>query len=331
MATSHAYTTAGRGSPADDRDSWTWTLLVVFLSIALYNVIELNFLILSTFKRYRGLYFWSFLASTWGVAFNAVGYMVRDVELHRPGYAHATIILIGWCAMVTGQSLVLYSRLHFVLHSQFQLRCILTMIIVNAIWLSIPVIVLVYGSSTDNPEPFRKPYAIFEKLQLTVFTVQELIISGLYILETAKLIKFQRDVVGSATRRVMGHLLLVNVLVVLLDISVLALEFTEHYNMQTAWKPLVYSLKLKVEFTVLNKLVEFSQQIRSGGSLGPQSADTAAEMAIERYRNNNPSADEPPPTPEIQKPRQASLKASLSHKKSSSYSSSGGTLCGEKA
>ncbi|PHH62122.1 hypothetical protein CDD81_7553 [Ophiocordyceps australis] len=327
MAPSPGYTTAGRGSPAENHDNWTLTLLIVFLSIALYNVIELNFLILSTFKRYRGLYFWSFFISTWGVAFNAVGYMVRDVELHRPGYAHATIILIGWCAMVTGQSLVLYSRLHFVLHSTFQLRCILTMIIVNCIWLSIPVIVLVYGSSTDNPEPFRTPYSIFEKLQLTVFTVQELIISGLYIFETAKLIKFQRDVAGSATRRVMGHLMLVNVLVVLLDISVLCLEFTEHYNIQTAWKPLVYSLKLKVEFSVLNKLVEFSQQIRTGGSLGPQSADTAAEMAIERYRNSNPSTEvAAPPMHEIQRPRQASLKAS-SHGKSSSYSSSGGTLC----
>lgn len=267
-----------------------WLVIVVFASIALYNVIELNFLILSTFKRFRGLYFWSFLVATWGIAFNASGYLVRGVGADASGYVQATIILIGWCAMVTGQSLVLYSRLHIVLRNAKRLRWVLIMIIVNAIWLSIPIIVLVYGTNSNNPGPFERPYSVFEKLQLTVFVLQEVIISGLYIFETAKLLKLQRGVAESGTRRVMSHLIIVNVFIVLLDVSILALEFTEQYDLQTAWKALVYSVKLKAEFSVLNRLVEFSQHLRGGGSLDPSTSRNATEIAMERYNRNTSRA-----------------------------------------
>lgn len=262
-----------------------WLVIIVFISIALYNVVELNFLIATTFKKYRGLYFWSFTCSTWGVALNAVGYLLRLLRPERLGYLNATLILIGWCSMITGQSLVLYSRLHIVLQDSKRLHLVLGMIIFNAIWLGIPVIVLVYGTNSNNPTPFTKPYSIFEKLQLTVFFVQEVVISSLYIVETTRLLKMQRGIGSSATRRVMGHLILVNIFVVLLDVSILCLEFTEHYNIQTAWKALVYSVKLKAEFSVLNRLVEFSQHLRSGRNMSGNPG-TSSDVALETYLRN---------------------------------------------
>ena len=99
-----ADTDDGRSSPYNT----DWLVIIVFISIALYNVIELNFLIATTFKRFRGLYCWSFTVSTWGIAFNAVGYLLRHLRPNQSGYLHATLILIGWCSMVNGQSLVLY-------------------------------------------------------------------------------------------------------------------------------------------------------------------------------------------------------------------------------
>ncbi|PFH59239.1 hypothetical protein XA68_12638 [Ophiocordyceps unilateralis] len=249
--------------------------MIVFISIALYNVLELNFLIANTFKKYQGLYFWSLIVATWGIALNAIGYLLRILQSDHSGYGHSTIILVGWCTMVTGQSLVLYSRLHFVLHNTTVLRGILILIIVDAIWLGVPVIVFVYGSNSDKSKLFIGPYAIFERIQLCVFTVQELIISGFYIVETSKTLKLQRRV-GLApldARRGMAHLILANILIVLLDVSVLVLEFSGNYDIQTAWKPLVYSIKLKVEFSVLNRLVEFSQHMRTG-SLAKMGSDT---------------------------------------------------------
>src|SRR6266516_1773236 len=92
-----------------------------FMTITFYNVIELHFLLFSTFKRWRGLYFWSVFASTWGVALNGLGVLIKTFELTDNTPAHImpviTILILGWYLMVTGQSVVLYSRLHLVVHN----------------------------------------------------------------------------------------------------------------------------------------------------------------------------------------------------------------------
>lgn len=47
----------------------------------------------------------------------------------------------------------------------------------------------------------------------------------------------------------------VNVIAVLLDASLLTTEYTNHFDVQTTYKPVVYSIKLLLEFTVLNNLL----------------------------------------------------------------------------
>ncbi|KAF2850613.1 integral membrane protein [Plenodomus tracheiphilus IPT5] len=256
-------------------------VVVVFISIALYNFIELVVLILSTFKRRRGLYFWSFTISTCGIAFNSIGYLLKHLALTTNANLYATIILIGWCTMITGQSVVLYSRLHIVMHNARRLRAVLIMIVTNAIWLHLPIIILVYGVNSKSPEPFVHPYSIYEKIQLSVFVIQEVIISGLYVWETAKLVKSERTIGNVGTLRVMNHLIYVNVIVILLDVSILGLEFADLYEIQTAWKPLVYSVKLKLEFSILGRLVQLAKKARSGNSYtNPRNAEHSGGLAL---------------------------------------------------
>src|SRR5690242_19363948 len=134
--------------------------VVVFLSVAIYNFLELNVQIFTTFKRRSGLYFWSFSIATWGILFNSVGYLLKYLGITKNRNIHATIILIGWCSMVSGQSVVLYSRLHIVMHNANRLRAVLIMIVVNAVWLHIPIIILVYGTYSNNPGLFEGAYSI---------------------------------------------------------------------------------------------------------------------------------------------------------------------------
>ncbi|KAM0326520.1 hypothetical protein ACHAQA_006389 [Verticillium albo-atrum] len=278
-------------------------IIAVFISIALYNVVELNFIILATFNKRSGLYFWSFVIATWGIAFNAVGYLLRHLNLTSEANLYATLILIGWCTMITGQSVVLYSRLHIVMHNQTRLRMVLIMIITNALWLHLPVIVLVYGSNSANPAPFLTPYSIFEKIQLSVFFVQEIIISGLYIWETTKRLKLEKSIGNTGTRKVMNHLIYVNILVVLLDVSILALEFANLYDIQTAWKPLVYSAKLKLEFSILNRLVQLTRNSRNGSSYTrSRNATHGGGVALETFNGerNKQLGDEGEPTAEYE-------------------------------
>lgn len=275
-------------------------VITVFISIAFYNVLELTASIFTSFKKYSGLYFWSLLIATWGIAFNSTGYLLMHLSLTTEANIYATLILIGWCSMITGQSVVLYSRLHIVMHHQKRLRLVLYMIIANALWLHLPIIVLVYGTNSANPEPFRQPYIVYEKIQLSVFFVQELIISGLYVWETTNRLRLEKSIGHMRTRKIMNHLIWVNVLVVLLDVTILALEFTNLFNIQTAWKPLAYSIKLKLEFSILNQLVN----LRHGGATSNSSFYTRSQrrghgndVAMETFNGGRSrhftAADEP--------------------------------------
>ena len=249
---------ADSGISKDSTATWpAMFAIIVFISIALYNVIELNFIILATFKKRRGLYFWSFLAATWGIAVYAIGFLMKDIQVGS-NVLYVTLIVAGWCSMVTGQSVVLYSRLHIVLRDRKKMRMILAMIVFNALICHTPIIVMVYGANSANPEPFLLPYSIYEKVQVTIFFIQELILSGIYISATVKLMKLEASV-RSGTRRIMNHLIYVNIIIVFLDITILALEYAGLYDIQTAYKALVYAVKLKLEFSILNRLIELTQ------------------------------------------------------------------------
>jgi hypothetical protein len=255
--------------------------IVVFISIAIYNVIELNFIIFVTFRKRRGLYFWSFLVSTWGIALYAVGFLLKQIQIGSLGILYVTLIAIGWCAMVTGQSVVLYSRLHIVLRNEMRMRAVLIMIIVDAIICHVPILVMLYGVNLANPEAFALAYSVYEKVQVTIFFIQELVISGLYIFETSKLMRLEASIRGGeSTRRILNHLIYVNVIIVILDITILVLEYAGLYSLQTAYKALVYAVKLKMEFSILNRLVELARGSQNASSFSRSHHETQAGGAV---------------------------------------------------
>ncbi|KAM6513133.1 hypothetical protein FALCPG4_015604 [Fusarium falciforme] len=249
----------GFGSRVDGFSQTSVTIIIVFLAISLYNFIELNCIIWWTFKRHAGLYFWSFVVATWGIPIYCAGFLTKYLGSPSLGYFSCTLIVIGWICLVTGQSMVLWSRLHLVLPDRKLLKMILRMIITNAIVCHGAIIPMVYGSFSSSPEMWQKPYTIMEKIEVTAFFLQEVILSGFYIAETVKLMRLERAMGNTeSSRRLMKHLILVNVLIILLDITILGLEYANQYEYQTAYKCFVYSTKLKLEFTILNRLVEMT-------------------------------------------------------------------------
>ena len=128
---------------------------------------------------------------------------------------------------------------------------------------------MVYGANSNNPTPFLLPYSIYEKVQVTFFFIQELVISGLYIGQTVKILRPEGNIRGKASREVMIHLIYVNAIIVFLDLSILGLEYSGLYDVQTAYKGLVYSVKLKLEFSILSRLVDLTKN----GKLASQSGE----------------------------------------------------------
>lgn len=241
--------------------------MAVFLSIALYNGIELIILIFMAFRQYKGLYFWSLLLSSSLGVILCFGVLLREYSL-GPKWLSLILATVSFYFLVTGQSVVLYSRLHLVLQNPTVLRCVLYMIIMNVIILQIPTTVLTWGSSLSRNPRFVRAYYIMERLQVTGFCAQEFIISSLYIFETVKLLRMNPEE-GSRTRRrmIMIQLPTINFLFILMDISLLTLQYLNYYVIQTALKALVYSIKLKLELAVLRDLV-YIVNIHSD-SLGP--------------------------------------------------------------
>ena len=111
--------------------------------------IELLFVVVATFKRYNSLYFWSLTVSSLGCFLHGMGFLMKFFQLTRLTYLSVTIITIGWYSMVTGQAVVLYSRLHLVELSTRLRRHVLYMIIIDAVLFHIPTTVLTYGSNSS--------------------------------------------------------------------------------------------------------------------------------------------------------------------------------------
>ncbi|KAG8158379.1 hypothetical protein KVR01_011501 [Diaporthe batatas] len=243
------------------------TIVECFLAVAFYNVVELNVIIYSSFPRRTGLYFWSFVVATWGIAVYSVGFLTKDLSFIRNGFIYGSLIIVGWVCMVTGQSMVLFSRMHLLVRDKRILRTTLACIIINAIISHVPTSVMLYGSNSRHPHRWVEPYAIMERIHVTLFFLQEFGISAIYVIATMRLLRnksWPSSPKASATgRRFLTHLIQINVMVVVLDITILALEYAGLYVIQTAYKGMVYSIKLKLEFSILNSLVDMTRAYRN--------------------------------------------------------------------
>lgn len=82
-------------------------------ALALYNALELELLVFTTFQTWRGLYFWSLVVASFGIIPYVLGFLIEFFRLTALA-AGIAIDTIGWSMMVTGQSVVLYSRLWLV-------------------------------------------------------------------------------------------------------------------------------------------------------------------------------------------------------------------------
>lgn len=102
-----------------------------------------------------------------------------------------------------------------------------------------------------------------EKIQVTAFCIQEFIISGLYLFETRRLLQPSATFQKKRTRQVMLHLIIVNIVIILMDITLLCTEYADLYEIQITFKGTLYSIKLRLEFAVLNSLMSLTSASNS--------------------------------------------------------------------
>jgi len=120
-----------------------------------------------------------------------------------------------------------------------------------------------FGAYNAHPHHnWAQAYKYIEKIQMTGFTVQELIISGLYLWCTLSILQSTTVVEGKGRRRrhTVIELFSINILIVVFDVALLVVEYQNRHVIEQSLKAFIYSVKLKCEFAVLRKLITISQR-----------------------------------------------------------------------
>ncbi|KAL9595342.1 MAG: hypothetical protein Q9219_006496 [cf. Caloplaca sp. 3 TL-2023] len=233
------------------------SILVAMLTLAIYMSALVDLKVFTTFKRRNTIYFWSLLVTSWGIMSHSLGIILKWFVGSCPWYVNTAFASFGWWGMVTGQSLVLYSRLHLVIRSPKILRSVLIMIVFNFCVFQMPTTVLTFGSNQPHhpASTFLQIYNVYERIQLIVFTLQELTISILYIRAAFKML-LPDDPTGETRAVTRKFLIYLNVLCIVLDIAFVGEVYSGEWVYKTGTQSLAYAIKLTIEFVVLNKLME---------------------------------------------------------------------------
>ncbi|KAJ4370043.1 hypothetical protein N0V83_005807 [Neocucurbitaria cava] len=265
-----------------------WSIIAVFTALPIWMTFELTMWIFYNFTHYHGLYFWSVLACTWGTTIHALGFVLK-ICVPQCNWILATVLAeIGWVGMVTGFSVVLYSRLGIIigkgLHRKTWLNFTLAMIVTDAFLFHVPTIVFQFGVSNKPTHTKYLPYmAPMERVQVMAFSVQETIISALYIYHT---LKYLGSSFGKDTRKTITLLIWVQIVVVLCDVIVITLDYCEYFSLKAVLHSFVYAFKLQLEFVILNDVKAMAQK----GSLALRSPNLKSDSGSPKSHSSSESS-----------------------------------------
>ena len=127
---------------------------------------------------------------------------------------------------------------------------------------------------------------------MTGFCLQEFIISGLYLFQTIKLLNVVKADFTEA-RRTIFQLAVINVIIVIMDIALLGIEYDNQTVYEQVFKGVFYSVKLKLEFAILGKLVQIVDKNRNTmnrvlGGPDPEQDKTAHANGVAETRHPDP-------------------------------------------
>lgn len=231
-----------------------------FVGITLYLFVEVNVVLFRAFKKRQGLYFWSMQIGSLGILIESVGIILKyfaSPSTNKIWPLYTLFLAIDWGIYTTAQSLVLYSRLHLVMRNQRIQRYVLYMIVSTVFIFVVPHLILMwpaYNTSDHEMSSLWSPReAIVQRYTQIGYTITESIISGLYIWSLVRLLRVKSNV---RQRRVMTDLIYVNVVVVAFDILQVTFVYTNQLGFSQPVQSFSYILKLRLEFVVLNQLMD---------------------------------------------------------------------------
>ena len=136
VATQHLINGFGYSLPVIVVDS-------AFSGVAWYICISIFIRIFITFRNYESLYFWSIILTAIGVFFQPISYLLKDFQVANL-MGLEVLSTLSWYLMVTGQAVVLNSRLHLIVMNPRDINWVWYMIVINFFILHVPTSVLTF-------------------------------------------------------------------------------------------------------------------------------------------------------------------------------------------
>jgi hypothetical protein len=103
-------------------------------------------------------------------------------------------------------------------------------------------------------DPTYKTFEIMEKTSVAILTTQEIIISVVYLVAAVRILRVGESLQRKGNRRRVQLLFLANVVIICIDVCTITLEYLALWGVWCNFKGFGYSVKLKVEFAILNQL-----------------------------------------------------------------------------
>jgi hypothetical protein len=100
----------------------------------------------------------------------------------------------------------------------------------------------------------NKPFEIMEKISVAIPTTQEVLISVVYLVAAVRSLRLGESVKRNGNCRRVQLLFLANVVIICIDVCTITLEYLAFWGVWCSFKDFGYSVKLKVEFAILNQL-----------------------------------------------------------------------------
>jgi hypothetical protein len=134
--------------------------------------------------------------------------------------------------------------------------------------------------------PYYQPFNIMEKVSISIFTAQELIISAVYLISASHILRVGESLQRKGVRRRIWMLILATITIICIDICVVTLEFMFFFGIWGQVKGFGYSVKLKIEFAILNELRASVSGSRHGESYDLQASNKVAAGVSLRSRTD---------------------------------------------
>lgn len=194
---------------------------------------------------------------SWSLLGNNLTQMVIFITLFHPKYSLGSFAVFTWSAMVASQALVLYSRLHLIVQDCRQIRWVPYMIGISLVALLVPRTAFFYVA---NGIDIYLPSYIYHKIALCGFFLQELIICMIYIREAVRALRPISAAEGRDAWKVLIYLIIANILIPAFSCTIVITEFIWFIPTELSFHALSYSIKLKLEYFVLNQLCDVTKR-----------------------------------------------------------------------